>query len=138
MKQIKRPKGLLFKIIFRFTQPKREYFYSYLLFFTNLLNSIDSLLSKSVLLSCSSNFFWSLDNFLGFLTSRITYISPVLLVDSFLIPFPFNLCLSPLFVPAGIVKLTFPYIVGISFLHPSIASVIDNGTTKYISLSSLS
>ena len=64
------------------------------------------------------------------ITFVITNISPFFLVLTLGIPLERNLSFSPLCVPAGIVRKTFPYNVGISFLHPRTASVIVSGTSR--------
>ena len=77
-------------------------------------------------------------NLVGVITSYITYILPLPMAPTLLIPLPFNFTFSPDWVPAFTSKITLPVRVGISFLHPNVASTIFKGTFKYISSSSLS
>ena len=67
-----------------------------------------------------------------------TYIFPLPIAPTLLMPLPFSFTFSPDWVPALTSRITFPVRVGISFLHPNVASTIFNGTLKYISSSSLS
>ncbi len=64
--------------------------------------------------------------------------SPFLREFAALTPLPFSFSFEPFPVPAFTSRITFPSIVGISFLLPSVASVIVSGTSKYKSLFSLS